>query len=116
MSQDILYIADIPSDYHYVVFQNDYVTLYNQPSARNETLTYYRIFLNASPGTYISGTQQFGNYTQHFTDYPVSNSFLYRSDLDKILICVFIIVLFFIFITNIMTSIFRKGGVFGGLL
>ena len=48
---DKLYISDIPSEYHYVQLSNDYITLYNQPSAQNETLDYYRIYLNVSPVT-----------------------------------------------------------------
>lgn len=117
MAKDVLYISDIPSEYHYAVFSNDYVTLYNQPSAANETLDYYRIYYKVSPGTYITGTQYFNSYnTTYFVDYPVSNSVWDRPDLDKILLCVLILAVFGVFLINLVTSIIKKGGILGGLL
>lgn len=117
MASDILYIKDIPNQYHYADYSEYYVDLYNQPSARNETLKYYRIYFNVSPGTYIEGTRTFGSYnTTYFDNIEVSNSWWYRNDLDVILVSVLCISLFFIFLFNIFTSIFRKGGLFGGLL
>lgn len=117
MATDILYIKDIPKDYHYADFSEYYVDLYNQPSARNETLDFYRIYLNVSPGTYTEGTRQFSNYqTTYFDNIEVSSSWWYRKDLDVILVSVLCISLFFIFLFNIFTSIFKKGGLFGGLL
>lgn len=114
---DTLFIGDIPTDYHYATFSNDYITLYNQPIGYNNTLDYYRIYMNYDRFTYSQGTQQFSGYNQtYFTDIPVSQSWWYRSDVDSILLIVFIIVLFFTFIFNIMTSCFKKGGIFGGLL
>ena len=114
---DTLFVGDIPLEYHYAQFGNDYITLYNQPSAQNETLNYYRIYENYDRFIYSEGQQQFSNYNRtYFNDISVSNSWWYRGDLDSILICVFIISFFFVFIFNIMTSCFKKGGVFGGLL
>ena len=112
---DTLYIGDIPSEYKYAQFSSDYITLYNKPSASNETLNYYRIY--DKEGFYYSqGTQNFGSYnTTYFTEIPVSNDWLYRQDIDKIFTVCFIIFFMFIFIFNIATSIFKKGGVFGGL-
>ena len=113
---DPLYIGDIPSDYKYAQFSSDYITLYNKPSASNETLTYYRIY-DKEGFYYSTGTQNFGNYnTTYFTEIPVSNDWLYRQDIDKIFTVCFIVVFMFIFVFNIVTSCFKKGGVFGGLL
>lgn len=113
---DTLYIGDIPSEYKYAVFSSDYITLYNQPSGYNETLPYYRIY--DKEGFYYSqGTQSFSQYNPTtFTEIKVSNDWLYRQDIDKIFIVCFIIFFMFIFVFNIVTSIFKKGGVFGGLL
>ena len=44
---DTLYIGDIPKEYCYAVFSNDYVTLYNKPVLHNETVDFYRIYFNA---------------------------------------------------------------------
>lgn len=114
---DILYIMDIPTDYHFAVFSGDYITLYNQPSARNETLHYYRLYSNNLGYYYSEGEQSFGQYnTTYFTDIPVTNDWLYRSDLDSIMICVLSFVLFFLFMFNIITSSVKKGGLLSGLL
>lgn len=114
---DTLYIGDIPTNYHYAAFSNDYVTLYNKPYGQNETLDYYRIYFNYDNFIYSTGVSSFSNYNRtDFTDISVSQSWWYRRDLDSILLCVFIISIFFIFIFNIITSCFKKGGVFGGLI
>lgn len=114
---DKLYISDIPSEYHYAQISNDYITLYNQPSAQNETLDYYRIYLNVSPGFYVTGEQSFSNYNRtYFTDVEVSNSVWDRTDLDGILTSVFILAFLGVFLINLVTSIIKKGGILGGLL
>lgn len=113
---DTLYIGDIPLDYKYAQFSSDYITLYNRPSATNTTLDYYRIY-DKEGFFYSTGSTNFGNYnTTYFTEIDVSNNWLYRQDIDKIFIVCFIIFFMFIFIFNMITSVFKKGGVFGGLL
>lgn len=113
---DTLFIGDIPSDYRYAVFGNNYITLYNKPSARNETLSYYRIYTTNNGFFYSTGDTYFGNNINTFQQVEVSNNWLYRSDIDKIFTVCFIIFFMFIFLFNIVTSMFKKGGVFGGLL
>lgn len=114
---DTLYIGNIPSDYHYAQFGNDYITLYNQPQGYNNTLNYYRIYFNYDRFMYAQGQQQFTSYNPTtFQNVDVSNSWWYRKDLSDILLSVFIIAIFFVFIFNIMTSCVKKGGLFGGLL
>ncbi len=113
---DTLYIGDIPSDFKYAVFSNDYITLYNQPMAQNETLQYYRIYKNYDNFMYSTGTTNFNYNMTNFTEINVSDNWLYRGDIDKIFVVTFIICVLFIFVFNIATSVFKKGGVFGGLL
>lgn len=113
---DKLYIGEIPLDYKYAVFSNGYITLYNEPSGYNETLPYYRIYTTNNGFYYSQGTQNFSQYQQtYFTEIEVTNEWLYRTDVDKIFIVCFIIFFMFIFVFNIVTSIYKKGGVFGGL-
>ena len=113
---DTLYIGDIPSEYKYAQFSSDYITLYNKPQGYNETLPYYRIY-DKEGFFYSEGTQTFSQYnTTTFTEIPVSNNWMYRQDIDKIFLVCFIIFFMFIFTFNIVTSVFKKGGVFGGLL
>lgn len=113
---DTLYIGDIPTEYKYAVFGNDYITLYNKPTAQNETLPYYRIYTNYDNFMYSTGTTDFRYNNYDFTEISVSNNWLYRTDIDKIFIVTFLFILLFIFVFNIVTSVFKKGGVFGGLL
>lgn len=113
---DTLYIGDIPSDYKYAIFSNDYITLYNQSSATNETLNYYRIYTNYDGFYYTTGSTEFRFNTTTFDEIKVSDNWLYRSDIDKIFTVSFFFILLFIFVFNIVTSVFKKGGVFGGLL
>lgn len=114
---DTLYIGDIPTDFKFAVFSNDYITLYNKSSANpNETLPYYRIYTNYENFMYSQGQTQFGYYAQNFEEIKTSNNWLYRNDIDKIFLVSFLFILLFIFVFNIVTSVFKKGGVFGGLL
>lgn len=113
---DTLYIGDIPEEYCYAQFSSDYITLYNT-SNLSGTLTYYRIYTSWDGFFYSTGTTSFGNYqSQTATRVDVSSNWLYRQDIDKIFTVVFIIAVMFIFVFNIATSVFRKGGVFSGLL
>lgn len=112
---DVLYIGSIPSQYHYAVWGNDYVTLYNRPTAQNITLPYYRIYFNA-PGFYYSqGTTTVGQQTQTYQDISVSDKWVYRKDSVNILLFSFIVVLSSVWLINLFTSVFKKGGVLGGL-
>lgn len=113
---DTLYTGDIPSDFKYAVFSNDYITLYNRPNATNETLPYYRIYKNYDCFLYSTGTTNFNFNTSVFTEIKTSDNWLYRGDIDKIFTVSFFCILLFVFVFNIVTSIFKKGGVFGGLL
>lgn len=114
---DKLYVGDIPLDYKYAVFSNGYITLYNQPSAHNETLNYYRIYTSNNGFYYSTGSQNFGSYnTTTFQPVEVTDNYLYRTDIDGIVLISFIFCIFGIFLINIITSTVKKGGVFGGLL
>lgn len=115
--KDVFYTADIPSDYKYADFHEYYVDFYNTRSPRNGNYTYYRFYFNVSPGTYIQGEREFGNYNSYyFEEYPTSSDWWTRSDVDSILVVVLILSLFFVFLVNFVTSITHKGGVLGGFL
>lgn len=112
---DTLYIGDIPSDYHYATFGNDYITLYNVPSAHNQTIHYYRVYDYDFGFYYTEGDQTVGQNYNYYQNINVSDNWLYRSDIDKIFLVLFCIFVMFLFIFNIITSCVKKGGVFGGL-
>lgn len=114
---DTLYIGSIPEEFHYAFFSADYITLYNVPSAENVTLPYYRIYYN-SPGFYYSqGTQTFSQYNATiFQDIEVSNKWYYRKDNINILFFTLVIFVSTLWLVNLFTSIFKKGGLLSGLL
>lgn len=113
---DTLYIGDIPTDYHYAVFSNGYITLYNRPNATNITLDYYRIYTTNNGFYYSTGTTSFGNYqTTYFTDINVTQDWHYRTDISSIYVSAFILIFFVCWLFNLTSSIIKKGGMLGGL-
>lgn len=117
MSDKIFLGSDIPNGYEYAVYSNNYITLYNQPSAQGETLTYYRIYFPYSYDLVSSGQTNFSSYSRtYFEHVQTSRNFLDRPDSYKIVTIIFILVFFGIWLLNIITSLIRKGGVLGGLI
>lgn len=57
---DTLYIGDIPSEYHYALFGNGYIDLYNTEVLRNGTFDYYRIYTNSGGFYYKHDSQYYG--------------------------------------------------------
>ena len=118
MARDILYVdKDIPEEYRYMDFHEEYIDLYNKSSFRDETTTVYRIYHCISPNTYYTYNKTFSNYnTTTYQEYPRTDDICYRQDFPQICTTVFIICILFVFLLNIVTSIFKKGGVLSGLL
>lgn len=113
---DILYIGDIPEDFHYAIFNNGYIDLYNTSVLHNGVYDYYRIYTNCNGFYYKEGQTSVSQYTTTYTqDVEISSNPCYRTDFPNILIMTFIFVLFGVWLLNLITSIIRKGGVLGGL-
>lgn len=113
---DTLYIGDIPSEYHFAIFNNGYIDLYNTNILHNGTYNYYRIFTNAGGFFYEQRVATVGQYTTTYTnDINVSNNNVYRFDFCNTLVMTCIITLFGVWLFNLITSIIRKGGLLGGL-
>lgn len=114
---DTLYIGDIPNTYHYAIFNNGFIDLYNTPQLHNNTYTRYRIYTNVNGFYYSMDSIQVGSYTTNYaTDIKVTDNICYRQDFNAIVVTTFIIALFGIWLCNLFTSMIRKGGVLGGLL
>ena len=112
---DTLYIGDIPSNYHYARFGSNYVDLYDTPTLTG-TKDYYRVYFYENFFCYDTGSTNYNYQTYYAKDINVSSNFWYRRDMPYICLETFILCVFFVFVFNIVTSVFRKGGVFGGLL
>lgn len=116
---DKLYIGDIPSDYHFASFGNNYIDLYNVSTlSPNRTYEYYRVYMYDNYFCYEKKTNSTGSYYNivTFTSVDVTNNRLYRRDFSNVCIISFVMVFFFVFLFNIITSCIRKGGLLGGLL
>lgn len=114
---DTLFIGDIPSEYHYAQFGNGYIDLYNTDILHNNTYTRYRVYTNAGGFYYDVSSVQVGTFsTTYCTDIKVSNNACYRFDYPNILLMTLIFAVFGVWLFNIITSLIRKGGLFGGLL
>lgn len=104
----------IPSNYKYVDVTRDYIDFYNKGSFRNESTTYYRVYYNYNEDLAVAYNRTFGStYTTYFAEVPTSSSFYYRKDIDGIFVITAIIVVFSIWLINLVTSLVVKGGVFG---
>lgn len=107
---DVLYIGDIPSNFHYARYGSNYIDLYNRQTLSNGTYQYYRVYLYDNFFTYDIGNTNVSQYnTITCRDIEVSNNFMYRRDIDSIFVCVLIFSIFFVFLANIFTSIIKKG-------
>lgn len=116
---DILYVSDIPEEYHFAEFNTNYIDLYNTDVIMpNHTYTYYRIYLYDNSFYYDINTLQTGSWTNQYNlkEVETSSNFVYRRDFDSICFITFCFVLFAVWLLNLITSIIRKGGVLGGLL
>lgn len=117
MSDKLYLPSDIPDGFNYAVYSNGYITLYNQSSAQNETIPYYRIYYGYSDGFVTTGYSSFGQYNRTYFDYVnTSRDFFDRPDAFKIVTIVFILCFLGVWLLNLMTSFIRKGGVLGGLV
>lgn len=113
---DILYTGDIPNEYHYAIFGNGYIDLYNTNVLHNNTYTYYRIYTNDNGFFYDVRSTSVGSYTTTYTtDVSTSNEVVYRSDFPSILFMTITFTLIGVWLLNLLTSLIRKGGVLGGL-
>lgn len=114
---DTLYIGDIPKEYHFARFGSNYIDLFNTNNLKqNVNYTYYRIYLYDNLFEYDIRSQQGSSYySEILQDVKVSSSQVYRRDFGDICIIIALYVGFGVWLLNLMTSIFRKGGVLGGL-
>lgn len=114
---DKLYIGDIPSDYHYARFNNGYIDLYKDSYIPPHTqFNYYRIYTYDNYFCYDVYTGTTGSTGSSISkDIVVTDNIMYRRDMPNILNMTLIFTLSFTFLVNMVTSVFKKGGLLSGL-
>lgn len=114
---DKVYIGNqIPTEYHYALFGNGYIDLYNQEELKGGTFDYYRIYTNNNGFYYKHDTQYYSLSSNTVsTLVGVTDKYCYRQDFPSILFMTLCFTLIGIWFLNLFTSIIRKSGVFGGL-
>lgn len=116
---DKLYVGDIPQEYHFAKFSNNYIDLYNSNVLLpNTTYTFYRVYLYDNLFFYDTLQTTTSSYysSTYTTEIETTNDVHYRRDFSSILIITLIIAVFGIWLFNILSSAIRKGGGLGGLL
>lgn len=111
---DTLYIGDIPEEYHFAVFNDNYIDLYNNSDISNCS-DYYRLYLYDNVFLYeYKIIEEYENIS--LVDIAVSNDYIYRRDFPSIVFISTIFILFIVVLLNLVTSVFKRGGIFSGLL
>lgn len=113
---DKLYIGDIPQEYHYARFGNNYIDLY-----KNENLTgyqdFYRLYLYDNQFMYEHLNTTYTQYNQTIATFiEVTDDYKYRRDMPSIMFMSVVEVCIIVIIFNMVTSVFKKGGLLRGLL
>lgn len=65
---------------------------------------------------YSKGSQTFGNTTTYFQEIPVSKEMGYRKDFSGIVVSSFVFIFGIVVLFNLVSSMFKKGGLLGGLV
>ena len=113
---DTIYVGDIPLNYKYARYGNYYIDLFKQPNLQGD-LDYYRIYLYDNLFQYDHLSQSFNQYNYSTAkEVNVSNDYLYRRDLPSICFLGVVEVCVVLVIFNIVSSVFKKGGLLSGLL
>lgn len=113
---DVLYIGDIPQDYHYAVFGTNYIDLYDTANLQG-TLDFYRVYLYENQFAYEKRTTTYNQYYYSTAkDIEVTNNYMYRRDFPSIMFMSVVYIILLVFLFNIVSSVFKRGGLLGGLL
>lgn len=106
----------IPSDYHYVSIHDTYIDFYNvEIISQNNNVNFYRQYFNISPDL-VEYYETISTEDLTLFDTEITNNFLARPDVDRVLLSSFIIISVILVLFNLVTSLIKKGGVLGGLL
>lgn len=113
---DKLYIGNIPKEYHFARFYDGHIDLY-KTNDLSGTLDFYRIYTYENLFAFEHLSTTYSQYNQT-TAIPVevTDDFMYRRDFPSIVFLSTIYIIFIVLIFNIVTSVFKRGGLLSGLL
>lgn len=112
---DKLYIGDIPDSFCYAVFGTNYIDLFKSPNLSGN-MERYRIYMYDNYFNYSHGYTTYSTTNPQTAQYiDVSNEFVYRRDFPSIVSVSVVFVVVVCLLCNIVTSVFKRGGIFGGL-
>ena len=114
--KDTIYRGDIPEEYCYAIFGDNYIDLYNEEHLQG-TLDFYRIHLYNNLFEYEHLTNTYSNNNSTIATFvSTTDNYMYRPDFDSICFIALVNCLVLVLLLNIVTSVFKKGGIFSGLL
>lgn len=110
-----LYVpSDVPAEFCYLGnFTNTYFDLYNSANPVGSNVPYYRIYYNYDDNFYLQSFTNFPNYANNNYPYVETTNSIYNSISNfKYFIVAFVVIFFLVFVCNVVTSIFKRGGIF----
>lgn len=113
---DKIYTGDIPSEYCYARFSDGHIDLY-----KNEHLSgyqdFYRLYMYNNSFQYEHLSTTYSQYNETIATYVVvTDDYKYRRDMPSIMFMSVVEVCILVILFNIVTSVFKKGGLLHGLL
>lgn len=113
---DVLYIGDIPQEYHYAVYGSNYIDLYNTPNLQGN-LNFYRVYLYENQFAYEQRSATYNQYNYSTAkNIDVTDNYMFRRDFPSIMFMSTVYIILLVFLFNIITSVFKRGGLLSGLL
>lgn len=110
---DTLYVGNIPLNYKYAVFHEDYIDLFSTPTPSSSS-DFYRLFYFGK--TLLYSHETINSYIGSTVSINTTDYWLYRQDLADITFVSLVLIAMIVLVFNLVTSSFKKGGLFGDLL
>lgn len=113
---DKIYIGDIPKEYCYARFSDGHIDLF-----KNQQLTgfqdFYRVYMYDNLFQYEHLSQNFNQYNETTAvQVQVTDDWYFRRDMPSIMFMSVVQICIIVILFNIVTSVFKKGGLLSGLL
>lgn len=111
---DVIYIGEIPEEYCYARYSDGHIDLFKEANLSG-VQTFYRIYMYDNSFQYEFLSTTFDTPVVA-TQVQVSNDYLYRRDMPSIMFMSIVYVAIIVLCFNLVSSIFKKGGILSGLL